>query len=244
MTETEIPTPDWVPPIVCHAANAIAGAMPDMPEDTEALLIRLLTDERMKEVWEEISKHKRIDHKTSVEWFYPVSIPGEIGSWTALAQAWRQHATGQRSLGDGAGAAQFEDWASAANRLDSGSEPADEDAQRALAMALLLCLTVGHFNAGLRTIRKSDLDRVVDALRADGEAEKADAYVRTAAESANAPFFVIRQRTDARIEAFVKGIAARTKSIFGTSLYGVLAILTNVAFGVDYDQQRIRVLLR
>ena len=69
--------------------------------------------------------------------------------------------------------------------------------------------------------------------------------LRQANDPTNKQYLVDRQRTDARIEAFVKALATETAKIFGSPLYGVLAILTNIAFeGSGYDQQRIRALLR
>lgn len=249
--ETEIKTPDWVPPIVTQCANYLVAHAPHMPPETEAVLIRLVTDERMREVWEEVGKHKRINYKSTPEHFYDPQLPAEVRSWSALAEAWRREAKNLRSLGDEAAARQFEDWAQAVpdDAATSATPPTNEQ-QHDMAKAILLCDAFAHVDAGLRTVRMPSFEKFLEGLRAKGQAGVADTYERLAAEERHAPYLVSRQRTDARIQAFVIGLGAVTRAMFGSPLYGVLATLVNVAFegtdlkGGEYDQRRIRALLR
>jgi len=249
--ETEIKTPDWVPSMVTQFANYLAAHALDLPPETEAVLIRLVTDERMREVWEEVGKHKRINYQSTTEHFYDPQLPVEVRSWSALADAWRREAKNLRSLGDEAAAKQFEAWAQAVpDEASASSKPLTNEQQLDVAMAMLLCEAFAHFDAGLRTVRKPSFGKFLEALRAKGQPDVADTYERLAAEERYAPYLVSRQRTDARIQAFVIGLGAMTRAVFGSPLYGVLAILVNVTFegtefkDGEYDQQRIRVLLR
>jgi hypothetical protein len=194
-------------------------------------------DERMKSVWDEIGKHKRIRHVTSEQWFYSVHLPAETESWPNLARALRQEENKLRELGDRSGADRF-------NSLATGDAHPELPPQE-LAKAMIFALVLGLFSAGLHTVRKSDFNGLIARLRAEGKEPEAEAYLRQAQDPKNKQFLVDRQRTDARIEAFVKGLATETRKIFETPLYGILAILTNVAFeGAGFNQQRIRALLR
>lgn len=249
--ETEVPTPKWVPPVLIQYANYLAARVPDMPPETEAALIRLMTDERMREVWEEVGKHKRINYQSTPEHFYDPHLPAEVRSWSALAEAWRREAKNLRSLGDEATARQFEAWAQAvADEASASSKPLTNEQQHDMAKAVLLGIALAHFDAGLRTVRKPSFEKFLDGLRAEGQVDAANAYERLAAEGRHAAYLVSRQRTGARIQAFVIGLGAVTRAMFRSPLYGVLAILVNVAFegtefkDGEYDHQRIRALLR
>lgn len=248
--EIEIKFPDWVPAIVVEAANFIAAHTSDMPDEVEALLTRLITRSEMKRVWEELGKHKRVDYVAIDAWIHDANFPPEISNWSELANRWRREAGNLRALGDTGGALQFEAWAAAANARGSADSPGPltDSQHHDRSMALLFCLALGHYCAGLRTVRRADLERFTANLRVQGQPGKADEYKKLAAQAENTPYFVTRQRTDARIEAFVKGLAAETRPMTGKNLYGVLSVLTNVAFELprdaEYDQDRIRALLR
>jgi len=246
-SEIEVPVPEWVPAIVRQIANFIADATPDMPDEVEALLTRLLTDERMRNVWEEIGKHQRVNHRTTGQPHYGPRLPPEILSWAALAESWRARSKEVRALGGEADGFQLEKLADAVSSRDSGEPepPPDDNMQTALAMATLFGVAASLFLAGLRTVRQSDFEGFTASLRAQGNEKQAEAYERQAVLAANTPYIVTRQRTDARVEAFVKSLGHQTKSVFGNHLYGVVATLTNVAFDEDrWDRQRIRALLR
>ena len=247
MNEPTIVCPDWTPAIVCEMANYLAPLLVNAPAEVKVLLFRLVWDERMKSVWEEIGKHKRIRHVSSEEWFYSAHLPAETESWSSLASSLRREENNLRDLGDRVAADRFSSWAAGAEAraATAGSNARPDIPPQELAMAVILALVLSHFSAGLRTVRKSDFNALIARLRAEGKEREAEAYLRQANDPTNKQYLVDRQRTDARIEAFVKGLATETTKIFGSPLYGVLAILTNVAFeGAGYDQQRIRALLR
>jgi hypothetical protein len=150
-------------------------------------------------------------------------------------------------MGGEADACRLEEWADTVSGSDGEAPdtPPDANTQADLAMATLFATAVSLILTDLRTVRRSDLDSFIAALRAQRQAKQAEAYERQAALAANTPYIVTRQRTDARIEAFVKGMGNLTRTMFNSNLYGVLATLTNVAFeDAGYDQQRIRALLR
>jgi hypothetical protein len=247
MNEPEIDCPEWTPAIVCEMANYLAPLLVNAPAEVKVLLFRLLWDERMKPVWEEIGKRKRVRYVRSEKYFYSVHLPAETESWPNLARALRQEENKLRELGDRSGAERFTSLATdaEARATSAGSDTHPDFPPQELAKAVIFALVLGIFRAGLQTIRTSDFGALIARLRAEGKEQEAEAYLQQAQDPKNKQFLVDRQRTDARIEAFVKGLATETTKLFGSPLYGVLAILMNVAFeGAGYDQQRIRALLR
>src|SRR5215471_4980333 len=67
---------DWVPPAVVEEAkkiNAEAIVHKD-PIEAKDLLSRLLNDDRMKTVWREFYKTKRINHKATPEYVTPLGV--------------------------------------------------------------------------------------------------------------------------------------------------------------------------
>ena len=119
----EISTPDWLPAAVLEVANLVAEMAPDMRADTEAVLTRLVVDERMKGVWQDLGKHKR-EGAPAPEQFYEAAPPAAVRSWTAMAEAWRARAAAYRALGDEATAAQYELYAAASGGRGRAPPPA------------------------------------------------------------------------------------------------------------------------
>lgn len=247
MNKSQILCPDWTPAIVCEIANYLAPLLVNAPAEVKVLLFRLMWDERMKTVWDEVGKRKRVRYVKSEQYLYSAHLPAETDGWSSLARPLRREENYLRDLGDRIAADWFSSWAAGAEAraATAGSDARPDMPPQELAKAVIFALVLGIFSAGLRTVRKSDFDALIARLRAEGKEREAEAYLRQANDPTNKQYIVDRQRTDARIEAFVKGLATETAKIFGSPLYGVLAILTNVAFeDAGYDQQRIRALLR
>ena len=124
-------------------------------------------------------------------------------------------------------------------------EPISEAQRHDLALASVLFFTVSGFCMGLKSSSHKDVERSITELRSTGQIERAETYEREAKEPKNAQFIVERRRTDARIDAFVQGLALRMREFFGRELPSVLAIITNVTFDrTDLSRDRIRVILR
>jgi len=242
----EIGTPGWLPPLVLEAANLLAEMAPDMPAETEAVLTRLVVDERMKGVWQDLGKHKREGAPTS-ERFYDAAPPAAVRSWAGLAEAWRARATEYRALGDEATAAQYELYAAATQGREGASPPAplNEADERGNVLATVFTLAFSLYASGVIVVSRRDLERRIEDLRARGLASIADALEHQAKSLEGAKFIVDRRRSDPRINAFVEGMAKEMRAMFGQDMPGVIATITNVVFDrSDYDRDRIRALLK
>lgn len=242
----EIKTPDWLPAAVLAMANFLVGMAPDLPADTEAVLTRLLIDERMKGVWQELGKHKREGAPTA-ERFYKAVLPAAVQSWAGLAEAWRGRATDYRALGDEATATRYEDYAVAAEARQASHppQPLNEEEQRGMVLAMVFTLAVSSYLGGLEMVSRTALQRHTDDLRGRGQGLVADALEDQTKNPESAKFIVNRKRSDPRINAFVEGMAKEMRTMFGQDMPGVIATITNVAFDrSDYDRDRIRALLK
>lgn len=242
----EISPPDWLPTAVLEVANFLAEMAPDMPADIEAVLRRLLVDERMKGVWQDLDKKKRESTPTS-ERFYEAAPPAAVQSWAAMAKALHARAAEYRALGDETMATRYEQHAAAVEGRegDSSTAPLNEDDERGIVFATVFALAFRLYASGQSVVSRRDLERRSSDLRAKGQASIADALELQAKSPENAKFVVSRTRSDPRINAFVEGVAKEMRAMFGQDMPGVIATITNVAFDrSDYDRDRIRALLK
>src|SRR5690348_12160808 len=100
----EVTVPEWVPPEVIQVANMLAGSLAAAPSEVLDLLSRLVTDGRIKGVWQDLQKHKREDYTRTSSQFYETEIPEAIRSGTGMAMAWRTRAAECRELGESSSA--------------------------------------------------------------------------------------------------------------------------------------------
>jgi hypothetical protein len=63
----EIAAQGWVPSSVLAMANYLADATGDGPPEVRDLLRRLITDEQMRGVWQDLQKHKRDGYSTILQ---------------------------------------------------------------------------------------------------------------------------------------------------------------------------------
>lgn len=242
----EIETPDWLPPLVLDVANLLAGMAPDMPADAEAVLKRLVVDERMEGVWQDLSKYNR-NGGPALERFYKAGLPAAVRSWADMAEAWRGRATEYRALGDEATATRYDQYAAASEGQEGARppEPLNDEAQRGIVLAIVFTLAFSLYASGLSVVSRRDLDRRTADLRTKGQGSIADTLEHQAKKPENAKFIVNRKRSDPRINAFVEGMAKEMRAMFGKDMPGVIATITNVAFDrSDYDRDRIRAVLK
>ena len=104
-------------------ANYLAPLLVNAPTEVKVLLFRLMWDERMKSVWEEIGKHKRIRYVSSEEWLYSAHLPAETESWASLASSLRREGNNLLDLGDWIAADRFSSWAAGAEARGATAGP-------------------------------------------------------------------------------------------------------------------------
>src|SRR5262245_40405555 len=88
--------PDWVPQPVRQLAQIMYQKAPKKgPEIT--LLRRLITDIRMKNVWNELVRKKRLRHKKTEDFMHPATRGS--GFWSLEAQSIQRRADKYRKRG-------------------------------------------------------------------------------------------------------------------------------------------------
>lgn len=243
-----IEVPVWVPARVAQTARFIFDQFQSTDEaEAIAALTRLTCDVRMRDVWQDLDKRVRRDHRPTEKPFYRSTLPAAVESWGSLAAAWRARARQYRELGDALTAEGYEQNAAAMEEFDRKHPPtalaAEERHQ--LALATFFAMAVAAYQDRSRTVSRAEVNRVIsDSVNKSREGQAA-AYRRAAADPDVSRLIVARHRTDSRLEAFVETLARWTTQIFGVPLYGIIATTANVAFErTDLDRQRIRAMLK
>jgi hypothetical protein len=186
--------PSWVPPAIVAQAEEMApetaadGTHTKGPEIFE----RLIVDERMKTVWKELYKKKRIDHKSTEEFLHPAYL-----TTASRVAAYRQSAVKLRKKGGARNESEakfFEDLAALLEHDgDAPTDPRwseqDRAAQRFFCGAYRNALDVepvfrSDLNAKVEKLRRSakDLQRVTATLRSLGMKAEARKLEKVAAE--------------------------------------------------------------
>ena len=251
------PFPDWIPACVRELAQVIyndVNRQEVRPEDI-ALLRRLSLDSRMKLVWDELLKKKRMDYKRTQQYVYPVQ------NYDHTRQLWSFHA---RLL--------------QARAESPGRSGEDADSKRNQTRALLIEIEVpntfsrltsklGPQEKGLvwlfhtafslarqtpRSVSVADKRKAAHRFRTMAKQIRADAaeqrrmrgfpddrlleagfaYDELADDAAGSlgPTLLVsrKPRWDARLKGFVIALASTTKLLFGAQLFGTVATLANV----------------
>jgi hypothetical protein len=239
--------PDWVPAGVMRTASVLAQSCTEDFPTVLALIERLLFDPRMKAVWHELTKRKRHGYVSTDEPFHPSRLPKAVESWENMAEAERSVAAGYQELGGQDIAADHARRAKAAEARHQRrpARPITQEQQHELAYAMVFARAVSLYCESLKTVTQKEVKQHIEALRANGQDEMAAAYERQFKTPEVARYVVRRRRTDPRLEAFIEGLAALTRKLFGQPLHGVIAIVTNVAFDrTDFDRERVRAILK
>ena len=241
--------PDWVPVEVARVAQMMLG-MPNgrPPELATALIQRLLRDERMKVVWGEFNKRQRTtDYAKSKDNFYSSNLPPPIQSWAAMSQRFKQRAAEYSLFGDNVTAREYLARAEAVKGRDANipRQPLTDDRKHGLVMATFFGSAVAFYCSGRESVTQKDLNREKQSFLKQGLAEHAAALSQHFQQPEMARLVVERRRTEARLEAFVEGLAQRNVEVFGLEFPGIIAITANVAFGrTDLDRRKIKAILR
>jgi hypothetical protein len=249
-----------------YASSCRNGADPQLLQ-----ILNRTTSERMKKVWSELLKRKRVDYSPTNDFVHAVSAPGPHTSWTPQARSWRRRADELRKLGGShlSEAARLEIYATFAEakaklllseRLGHKDFPPQE-----LALACffdqLVNLAVSQpkpvSRPEARVVRNRYLE-MAKQIRADAADEggyvdprlwaAAYAYEGLAdqqAPPAASPFLVEREpRGDPTLKGFVIALSDVTHGIFKKRLVGTVATVTSVLFGRDVTEARLRKMLR
>ena len=224
------------------------------PEESLAVLTRLVSDPRMQLVWQELYKTKRDDkYEATGEFLYAARVTHS--SWAA------EHRKQARELREKGG----ERNESAARLLEAEAaiEESIEDppcdprwseqdraAQLFLKHACLSAINIEpvYFSdiqakvAKLRTVAVSLREQsiMLKSLGLKSEAQKLGEIAADCEDEAriaepnletNDPWLIIRDRGDTKLRTYIVDLSIAAVSIFGTPLYGTLATVANVVFG-------------
>jgi hypothetical protein len=253
--------PEWLPqPVADYARRAFTNDCRTAPD--ELLLRRLSSDLRMKRVWSELLKRKRLNHRSTEAFKYPAT---SLKNWTSGARAGRRRVQNLRRMSDPINEAeankvelcmamyqvgQEHKWGSgeklptqqlalvaffdqAFECARSNSRPvsrADAQAKRA------------HYLNMARRIRDDVKQQEIRSITLIDAAFEYDGLADKAAPPRDDPLLVERTgRGDERQRGFVIKLVTSAAEIFGSPLYGIVAIVTNVVFErKDWTGQRVR----
>jgi hypothetical protein len=215
------------------------------------VLSRLVSDARMRSVWQEIYKKKRRDHKPTEEFLHPACLTMRSRSAESRRQAHRFREEGLEHE-----AKLCEAIAAAEERL--GNRPADPQwseqdlaAQAFLQQACLLATDVipirladiaaeqaklANISASLRqlAVELDDIGRELDAGEMIRIAHDCDEELRAYEEAPFNPNLIIkRKRSDPKIRTYAVNLSLFAYSIFRKPLSGTIATTANVVFERD-----------
>jgi hypothetical protein len=241
---------DWIPPYIRDVAQVIYIDA-NTPQDIE-LLRRLVLDPRLERVWNELLKKKRKDYKRVDQYVHPVTE----GAWSFRARLLQSRAVELRKMGENTRADCIElrallqefDVPNLFNRLSVRELSLQERGLSFLFYTAFSLARPAPLSLSVAQTRNATLPFSVmaDRLRADAAEqqrlrgfsdqrllEAAVAYDELA-EDAGGPLGTTvvvnrKSRGDVQRRGFVKALASTTQAVFGHSLYGTVATLTNVA---------------
>jgi hypothetical protein len=214
---TVLTIPDWIPEPVANAARALQA---QASERSFSTLVRLVTDQRMKRVWHELSKRS----KKNGSFLHPAKRFPWLGSDDPAAH---QHAAMTSLLREAFILAvqgpsvmtrrQLETWR--ANLLSEAAK----------------------FDGAAKSLRERSPNRVgVDATPVIAEAahaRRADADMLAAAKSS---LIVGYDTGDGQPRCFAILLAATCREYFNHSMYGIVATMASVALGREVSSRAVR----
>jgi hypothetical protein len=248
--------PDWVPQPVGQLARIMYQNAPKKGHEI-TLLRRLTTDTRMKKVWDELVRKKRLRHKKTEDFIHPVTR--SAGFWSLEAQSIQRRADKYRNLGG-------EDNLHQAKRIETNAmivEFADRTTvtstlalsnltPQSQALVFLFHTVMRLAQSTPRSVSMFEVRKAVRRFRKMAEMVRADATQQQCAGSFQAPQLLDaafaydeladraaevlqdpllgkrKPRGDSRLKGLVVGLAFATRGIFGAPLYGTVATLANV----------------
>jgi hypothetical protein len=248
--------PDWLPPVVAnYAQKAFTAARKDISLKT---LERLTYDDRMEQVWSELQRRKRQADYSRTETFLHPATSRESWSPEARANALRAQKLLQEGGSNNEHEAKKLELIARLNEFAEKSEAGSNTlTSQNLALVFVLQQALKFSQQQLRPVPKIEADQkrkhylqMARRIRADLALRKpyssattrlsdaAFAYEELADQAApppGDPLLVTRQRRgDKHQNGFVIALVGTTTAVFGSPLYGVVATMTNVAFGCSH----------
>jgi hypothetical protein len=224
------------------------------------LLRRLACDPRMEGVWAELLKRKRAKYRTTADFFHPAGSGLQFWTPEARSRLRRANAIRSLGDGEPSAEAKhletsalLEEFAGT-ECLFPRYEGQPEIPRQHLALMVLFHQTFAFARQKPRAVSQSDAQTTrnhyvamakriladnIELQRLRGYPDErleraASAYLERAdglAPRSGSPLLVNRKHgRNESIKGFVLELAATTRAIFGASLFGTVATLTNVAF--------------
>jgi len=203
-----IEPPEWVPCAVVHEAKKLAAGA-DLAGRT--VLRSLLTDPRMRNVWVELTKYERENHKRTERYYYSPSVPSLLDPLANKARSLKTLAAELRMRNPtDCSAADLEKISAS---LEAAALEPDRPAVRATALAYFFSQAYHFAIWQPKTITRSEIAR-------------ADALV-----DADDPLVIERLRSDRIAQGYARTMAETARELWGPQLHGLIAVIANVALG-------------
>jgi hypothetical protein len=223
--------PDWLPPAV---SDEFHSQMLEVEGDQEEIIVCLACDARMKKVWRELYKKTKKSGRPSNTFMHPAKVD------VKHTKRSKQQTHSERSAEQDLGVRLFFRQAfHCAKDLDALSVVSRSDINRAKAPYLQAAQQLNRCAKALRSFGMPD-----DANELEGIASRVKERWREDYEDA---MVVERQRSrrnyddvsqsgllldPTNMRGYVINLAKTSSEIFGSPLYGILAIVANVVFAL------------
>jgi hypothetical protein len=254
--------PDWIPRSVGNLAQIKSDDLHRQRAEPEIweLLRRLVSDSRMKNVWNELQRRKRQDYQRTEHFVHPAT---PRSCWFSQASRARRRAEELRQRGGRQNEDEASRWewlaviwtAVYGESFWGGRRPELPPQELAIAFLFNEAFTLGQRSIRPVPISEAQKTRrrylkMAERIRADAaEHERLGHHLvdrlwdavfayeeiaDAAAPPPGNPLLVERQhRNDQRMQGFVMALAAITRQVFGAPLYGTIAVVANVVLGRD-----------
>jgi hypothetical protein len=229
------PIPDWVPECIRHQAESDLRASwePPLTPNRKKVLRRLLVDERMRGVWDEVFRKKRTLSYGKTDDFVhePVRDPqgfDDLHRWTRTRQelaAMEFFSTAFLHTGGGR-LVTVAERKGFARLLNKGAKDLRETARL--------------FHAGLGDAGESDEQYASDLEKI---AAHVDSLAKYHLSQTAAHVTAKRNRGEGELRAFIVHLAQLTTSLFGKNLYGTLAVVAAVGLNREVNAGQVRQIL-
>jgi hypothetical protein len=245
--------PEWVPQCIQDLVQILYNDANrhNCTKDVE-ILDRLTLDPRMKRVWDELLKKKRLNYRKTEQYVHPMASYDEPKRfWSFAARSLQSRAEERRKRGEGLEADRVLMRAAVLemevpnifNRLHPAKLAPQERGviflfytafKFAQEMPQLVSVAEARkaFRAMAKTIR-ADVATQKQRMRGYFDLDAACAHEELADDAVGSLGTVIlvsrKARSEPRLKGFVMVLASTTKELFGVPLYRTVATLTNVA---------------
>jgi hypothetical protein len=255
--------PDWkLTPAVINAVKrlSVQVATEKDPAKAQGILDRLTLDQSMQDVWKELYKKKRVNHRTTGEFHYPAYI-----RYASRIPEYQRRACELRKKGGRTNEQEARILEMEAAAIEGECDPLADQPWSDQDLAVQLFLWHVYENAlhsdpvylsemkaqasklretanrlrqlpatlqslGVQSYAVSSLEDFASAC--DGYASMCDDKASTldVDPRVDDPWIITRRRGDAQLRTFVVNLSIISETLFGDTLCGTVAIVTNVVF--------------